>query len=72
MTNELLRASVRLADSEVAQAESELAALMQELLPTARAEKTAISKALEAAFERVRAAREHLGILEKLANEKDE
>jgi ElaB/YqjD/DUF883 family membrane-anchored ribosome-binding protein len=72
MKNELLLANVKSATSEVAQAEDELAKLLRELGPTARAEKTTISKAIEAAFDKLRAAREHLGILEELAAAKDE
>ncbi len=71
MDNELL-VNVRSAKMEVAEAEEALEALMNSLEPNARAEKTTISKALEAAFEKLRSARRHLNVLEKLAGVKDE
>jgi outer membrane PBP1 activator LpoA protein len=72
MKDELLLANVRLAQSEVAEAEDQLANLLRELEPAARAEKTTISIALEAAFGKLRAARHHLGVLETLAGGDEE
>jgi hypothetical protein len=71
MDNDLL-ANVRSAKSEVAEAEDALEALLKTLERNPRAEKTTISKALESAFEKLRAARRHLNVLEKLARAKNE
>ena len=71
MDKELL-ANVRSAKGEVAEAEDELGALLKSLQRNARAEKTTISTALEAAFDKLRAARRHLDVVEKLARAKDE
>lgn len=72
MKNDLLLSNVLSAKSDVTAAEDALATLLRELGAMPRAEKTTISKGLEAAFEKLRAAREHLGVLEKLAGGEDE
>lgn len=72
MDKKLLLANVRSAKSEVAEAEVQLESLLRELERSVRAEKTTISKALESAFDKLRAARKHLGNLEDLASGKDE
>jgi hypothetical protein len=71
MKAQRLLANVRAANGEVAEAEDALAALLRKLRPTARAEKTTISKAFEAAFDRLRTARQHLRTLERLASGED-
>lgn len=67
-----LLANVRSAKNQVAEAEDELAQLLRQLQGTARAEKTTISKALEAAFQKLRSAREQLVSLETLAAQEDD
>lgn len=63
---------VRAAQSAVADAERDLAKLLHEIRGAVRAEKVTISEALQDAFEKLSAAREHLVTLEKLARERDE
>jgi hypothetical protein len=63
---------VRAAKNAVAEAEGDLAKLLQEIRGALRAEKVTISEALQAAFDKLSAAREHLVTLEKLAREPDE
>ena len=63
---------VRAAKNAVAEAEGDLAKLLQEIRGAVRAEKVTISEVLQAAFDKLRAAREHLVTLEKLAGEADE
>lgn len=73
MKKALLLANVLSAQGDVAHAESQLLKLMGELGPTLpRASKTTISTALEEAFEKLRAARKHLGVLEELASGSDD
>ncbi|HEX8794202.1 MAG TPA: hypothetical protein VF765_24835 [Polyangiaceae bacterium] len=62
---------VRAAKNAIATAEGELARLLNEMRRGLRAEKVTISEALEEAFEKLSAAREHLVTLEKLAGEPD-
>ncbi len=63
---------VRAAKNAVAQAEDDLAKLLLEIRGALRAEKITISEALQEAFDKLRAAREHLVTLEQLAREGDE
>ncbi len=63
---------VRAAKNAVAEAEGDLAKLLQAIRGAIRAEKVTISEALQEAFEKLRAAREHLVTLEKLAGAPDE
>lgn len=63
---------VRAAKNAVAEAEADLAKLLHEVRGALRAEKITISEALQDAFDKLRAAREHLGTLETLAREPDE
>jgi hypothetical protein len=72
MDKKLMLTNVRSAKSEVVEAENELESLLRVLNRTTRAEKTTISKALESAFEKLRAARKHLGNLEDLASGEDD
>lgn len=63
---------VRAAKNAVADAEGDLAKLLHEIRGALRAEKVTISEALQEAFDKLRAAREHLVTLEKLAGGPDE
>lgn len=72
MKKEAILANVRSAETQVAEAESELERLLRELQGTARAEKRTISAALEAAFDKLRSARQHLLTVEKLASASDD
>jgi len=62
----------RAAKDGVAEAEGDLAKLLRDIRGGARAEKITISEALQAAFDKLRTARQHLVTLEKLAGEPDE
>jgi hypothetical protein len=57
---------IRVAKNGVADAESDLTRLLKELQVAPRAEKMAISEALQGAFQKLRDAREHLDNLETL------
>ena len=63
---------IQAAKTDVTDAEDDLAKLMSEIQSAARAEKTTISEALLKAFNKLRAAREHLDTLEKLARGQDD
>jgi hypothetical protein len=63
---------IQAAKADVIDAEDDLAKLMSEIESAARAEKTTISEGLQKAFHKLRAAREHLDALEKLAQGKDD
>jgi hypothetical protein len=63
---------VRAAKNAVAEAEGDLAKLLHEVRGALRAEKVTISEVLQEAFDKLRAAREHLVTLEKMAGEPDE
>lgn len=63
---------VRAAKNAVAEAEGQLAKLLEEIRGGVRAEKVTISEALQEAFDVLRAARKHLVTLEKLATPPDE
>ena len=60
---------IRAAKNGVAEAEGDLARVLSDIRGGARAQKITISEALQAAFDQVRAAREHLVTIEKLARE---
>ncbi|HEX8791635.1 MAG TPA: hypothetical protein VF765_11845 [Polyangiaceae bacterium] len=62
---------VRAAKNAVSEAEGDLAKLLHEIRRALRAEKITISEALQVAFDKLHAAREHLVTLEKLAAEID-
>jgi hypothetical protein len=72
MKEHLVLQEIRAAKDVVAEAEGDLAKVLQEIRGGLRAEKITISEALQAAFDKLRAAREHLVTLEKLAREPDE
>ena len=63
---------IRAAQSVVAEAEADLGRLLREIQGGLRAEKVTISEALQEAFDKLRSAREHLVLIEKLAVEPDE
>jgi hypothetical protein len=69
--DELVSEEIRAAKNGVADAENDLATLLSEIEVAPRAEKTTISAALHAAFQKLRDAREHLGKLEALLRDKD-
>jgi hypothetical protein len=62
---------IRAAKNAVAEAEGDLAKLLDEIRGALRAEKVTISEALQGAFDKLHAAREHLVALERLAGESD-
>jgi hypothetical protein len=72
MKNKRILEESTAAKNGVAEAESDLARLLQEIRGGARAEKITISEALQAALEKVRSARKHLVTLEALTREADE
>lgn len=72
MKEQLVLEEIRAAKTGVAEAEGDLARLLGDIQSASRAEKTTISEALRKAFEKLRAAREHLGRIEKLARGEDE
>jgi len=72
MKEQRILEEVRAAKNGVAEAEGDLARLLREIRAGARAEKITISEALQDAFEKLRATRQHLETLEKLAREPDE
>ena len=63
---------IKAAKGGVTDAEHDLTRLLRQVQTAPRAEKTTISDALHAAFEKLREAREHLGTLETLLTEKDD
>jgi hypothetical protein len=63
---------IQAAGQSVADAQRELAAVLRDIQAGARAEKTTISDALRKAFDKLRAAREHLLALEMVARGKDQ
>jgi hypothetical protein len=66
MDEQLLRV-IQAAKDAVADAEGDLTRLLREVQSGLRADKITISEALQKAFDKLRAAREHLIRLEKLA-----
>ena len=66
MTDKVVLDEVLVANTTVADAQSELARLLQEVEVAPRAEKTKVSEALRNAMQKLRDAREHLGKLETL------
>jgi hypothetical protein len=66
MKDQIVMEEIRAAKSSVSDAEQDLTRLLSEIRIAPRAEKTGISEALESAFDKLRAAREHLGALERL------
>ena len=71
MKEQLVLAEVHSAKNAIADAESDLAQLLSEIQVASRAEKTPISEAMQNGFHKLRAAREHLVALEKLARGED-
>jgi hypothetical protein len=67
MKEQLCLDEIQCAKDAIADAEGDLTRLMGEIQTASRAEKTTISMALRNAFQKLRAAREHLVRLEKLA-----
>ncbi len=72
MKEQQILAEIQAAQSAVADAVSDLSRLLRETQAVSRAEKTTISEALREAFDKLRVAREHLGILEELARGEDD
>jgi hypothetical protein len=72
MEDSALLADVRSAEFQVAEAEQELASLLREIQGVARAEKTTISKTLEAALDKLRLARRQLLLIEERAAANDD
>jgi hypothetical protein len=72
MKEQVILEEIQAAKNGMIEAESELARLLSEIQGAARAEKTTISEALRDAFHKLRAAREHLDAVEKLARGKDD
>jgi hypothetical protein len=72
MKNQMIMEEIRAAKSDVTDAEDDLTKLLSEIQVAPRAEKTTISKAVESAFDKLRAAREHLGTLERLISGRDD
>ena len=62
---------IRVAKNGVADAAGDLTRLLKEIQVAPRAEKTAISEALQGAFQKLADAREHLGNLETLIRAED-
>jgi hypothetical protein len=62
----LLVSKVQAAKREMTEAEADIKKLLRELRAKARAEKTTISQVLEAAFNKLRSARENVEALEEL------
>jgi hypothetical protein len=72
MKDKIILEEIGVAKNGVADAENDLARLLKEIEVAPRAEKTTISEALHAAFQKLRDAREHLGKLETLIRGKDD
>jgi hypothetical protein len=72
MKEQRILQEVRAAKNGVAEAEGDLAKLLRAIQGGARAEKITISETLQAAFDKLRTARQHLVTLEKLAGEPDD
>ena len=72
MNDKIALEEIRVAKTCVADAESDLARLLKEIEVAPRAEKTTISEALHAAFQKLHDAREHLGKLETLIRTRDD
>jgi len=70
MNEKIILEEIRVAKNGVAGAENDLARLLKEIDVAPRAEKTTISEALHAAFQKLRDAREHLATLETLIRAK--
>ncbi len=68
MKKELALAEIRAARDEVAAAEAELGKLVGEIEVAVRSQKRSASADFKAAFDRLRAARLHLVMLEKIAD----
>jgi len=63
---------VRIASKEVADAASDLSKLLSELKSAPRAQKTTVSKVVDAAFARLKAARVALSDIEKILTKHDD
>jgi hypothetical protein len=72
MNDEIVLEEIRTAKNRVADAESDLARLLSEVQVAPRCEKTTISAVLEDAFQKLRDAREQLGKLETLLENRDD
>lgn len=72
MKNKLVLEEIDAAKGGVTDAEHDLTRLLREVQSAPRAEKTTISEALHAAFEKLREARNHLVTLEKLIKAGDD
>jgi len=71
MKEQLVLGEIHAAKNAIADAEGDLAQLLSEVQVASRAEKTTISEAMQNAFHKLRAAREHLVALEKLTRGED-
>ncbi len=72
MNDKLILEEIRVANDGVAEAESDIARLLNEIEVAPRAEKTTISEALQSAFQKLRNALEHLAKLETLIRSEDD
>ncbi len=72
MTDKVILEEIRVANHSVADAQSELAGLLNDIEIAPRAEKTKIGDALHHAVQKLRDAREHLAKLEKLIRGEDD
>lgn len=71
-SRQAILAKVKTAATEVSDAASDLDKLLAELRSAPRAEKTTISKVVEAAFARLKAARVALSDVEKILQDEDD
>jgi hypothetical protein len=71
MKEQLVLGEIHAAKNAIADAEGDLAQLLSEIQVASRADKTTISEAMQNAFHKLRAARQHLVALEKLARGED-
>ena len=71
-SRQAILAKVKTAATEVSDAASDLDKLLAELRSAPRAEKTTISKVVEAAFARLKAARIALSDVEKILEDEDD
>ncbi len=72
MKDKSILEEIRVAKNDVADAEADLARLLEDIQIAPRAEKTTISDGLHNAFKKLRDARERLGKLETLIRGEDD
>ena len=71
MDMDLMLTQIKAAKTDVDEAVTDLTKLLGQIQVSPRAEKSTISETVAAAFDKLRAAREALELLEKLATAKD-